>query len=158
MKTNNLSMMSRVKYSSLFFHNKEWISNNIGDDGISYIGKTLKTNSALTKLDLSCDRQKKKKKKKKKWFLQIFIVLKKIIYFLEKEQEWYVKHWKVILHWIYWISDDKHGIAKKLKDIQLCWFFFNKIDTGIGEKEMRMLEKAMKHNTTLTSLDYTCIY
>ena len=35
--------------------NKKWIGNKIGDEGAKTISESLKINSSLTKLDLSCD-------------------------------------------------------------------------------------------------------
>ena len=34
---------------------KQWTDNKIGEEGASHISESLKTNTTLTSLDLSCD-------------------------------------------------------------------------------------------------------
>ena len=47
---------------------KKWTGNKIGDSGASAISESLKINTTLTELDLSCDEiRNKNEKTKEKW-------------------------------------------------------------------------------------------
>jgi len=50
-------------------NDKIWTVNDIGDSGAIMISESLKTNTTLTELDLSCD-----EKNEVKWFWVIIII------------------------------------------------------------------------------------
>ena len=45
---------------------KKWIDNQIGNEGAKTISESLKINTSLTKLDLSCDEKIRNEKKEVK--------------------------------------------------------------------------------------------
>ena len=47
--------------------NDKWIANEIGYEGAKRIGESLKINTSLTSLDLSCDAKIWNENEKRKW-------------------------------------------------------------------------------------------
>ena len=60
---------------------KIWTGNNIGESGARMISESLKTNTTLTKLNLSCD----EKWNKMKWIITIIKKTKE----WKEEYKWY---------------------------------------------------------------------